>query len=85
MKHKSEIFVDTFFEAVNNPDNWNEKGIDWNFIDADLYAPMSIFYSGDKYVWIFEDMAAKFETQWGENVTFEEYSKAKEKWYAENS
>ena len=42
-------------------------------------------FSGDKYVWIFEDMAAKFETQWGENVTFEEYSKAKEKWYAENS
>ena len=43
MKHKSEIFVETFFEAVNNPDNWNENGIDWNFIYADLYAPMSIF------------------------------------------
>tara|TARA_R110000796_G_scaffold100582_2_gene209253 strand:- start:361 stop:633 length:273 start_codon:yes stop_codon:yes gene_type:complete len=61
MKHKSEIFVDTFVAAVSNSDNWNADGVDWNFIDSDMYDAMKIYYDGSTYVWLFETMADKFD------------------------
>lgn len=32
-----EAICGAMFDALRDEDNWNEDGVNWNFIDADVY------------------------------------------------
>lgn len=43
--------IESFNRAVEKQENLNADGsINWNFVDADMYAELSIFYAGE-YIW----------------------------------
>ena len=68
-------FQKTFDAATRNPDNWRKDGIDWNFVDADVYESMSIFYDGKTYMEMFDKCADKWEAKYPEVCNYKAYRK----------
>jgi len=54
--------INSFEKAVTNPENINEDNtINWNFVDADMFMDLSMFYT-DTYIQnCFEKLADEFE------------------------
>lgn len=62
VKHVEQIF-EAMSKAIRNEDNWNEAGVNWNFIDADVYAAVQndMTLTGEMYATIFDLHAKIFE------------------------
>lgn len=69
-------FEKTFIAATRDPSNWRKDGIDWNFIDADVYEPMSIFFDGQSYGEMFDKCADEWEKKFSEISNYLQYRKA---------
>jgi|TARA_R110000744_G_scaffold10628_3_gene32962 hypothetical protein len=69
-------FQNTFNAAVRNPQNWRKDGIDWNFVDADVYESMSIFCDGETYTNLFDYCADEWEKKFSEISNYLQYRKA---------
>ncbi len=56
------IFAAEMEDAVKKPENRNDDGsINWDFVDADVYPTMSIWFPGEEYVTTFDELADKIE------------------------
>lgn len=65
---RNELFINAFNHAINVESNWNEDGVNWNFIDADCYDVVGSFMSGEKYVQMFEELAELYDLKY-KNIT----------------
>jgi len=54
--------IDSFNRAVEKQENLNADGsINWNFVDADMYMELSVFYSGEYICECFDALADRLE------------------------
>jgi hypothetical protein len=62
LTHVEAIF-DAMAKALRDEDNWNEDGVNWNFIDYDVYAAVAddMTLTGEMYATIFDLHAEMFE------------------------
>ena len=58
---KNDI-IESFNRAVEKQENLNADGsINWNFVDADMYMELSIFYPGEYICECFDALADRLE------------------------
>jgi len=67
--------VRSFRAAVDREENWTDDGINWNFVDADMYMEVKPMNSKEqeKYLRMFNDMADNFE----QRVKFKDFDEYK--------
>ncbi len=57
-----------FKAAVNCKDNWNEDGINWDYVDADCFHVVMSHLTGAVYTKIFDELADFFERKYGAGI-----------------
>lgn len=70
-----EAIFDAMVEALRDEENWNEAGVNWNFIDADVYAAVEedLTLSSEMYATIFDLHAKIFEEDYDGLKSFEAF------------
>ena len=57
-----------FKAAVNCKDNWNENGINQDYVDADCFHAVMTHLPGAVYTKIFDELADFFERKYGAGI-----------------
>ena len=67
-----------FEAAVKNPENWDEKGIIWNYIDADTYMDSAAKRgTNENYSERFDELADSFVGLHGVDVKYDQFAGVK--------
>jgi hypothetical protein len=57
-----------FNAAVNCADNWNEDGINWDYVDADCFHAVMTHLTGAVYTKLFDEFADFFERKYSAGI-----------------
>ena len=63
-----EMLKNEFKAAVNCKDNWNETGINWDYVDADCFHAVMSHLTGAVYTKIFDELADFFERKYSAEI-----------------
>lgn len=71
--------VKAFNAAIVNEDNWDANGINWDFVDADMFMEVNPTKEQvAKFYRMFDDLAKLFVGHWSGINTYDNYIDAKE-------
>tara|TARA_B100001778_G_scaffold206871_1_gene170948 strand:- start:447 stop:719 length:273 start_codon:yes stop_codon:yes gene_type:complete len=68
-----DLILEAFTTAINNSENWTKDGVNWDFIDADVFMAVGDnIQEASSYNYVFEHLADLFDTKYGEDAKYDE-------------